>query len=110
MPRRREVPKRTPQPDAIYNSRLVSKFINCLMVDGKKAVSERLFYASMDQLRESAETAVSVSGIVPPSMWQIQRSADGSRKPVHKIRGRGPSGVCFHDLLAGAVLISVDTE
>ena len=55
MPRRREVPKRTPQPDAIYNSTLVSKFINCLMVDGKKSVSERLFYASMDQLREIAD-------------------------------------------------------
>ena len=44
MPRRREVEHRKPPPDAVYNSTLVSKFINCLMKDGKKSVSERIFY------------------------------------------------------------------
>ena len=37
MPRRREVPVRVPVPDPVFNSTLVSKFINCMMWDGKKS-------------------------------------------------------------------------
>ena len=33
-------------PDPVYGSLLASKFINCLMWDGKKAVAERVFYAA----------------------------------------------------------------
>lgn len=36
------------KPDTRYNSKLVSKFINCLMWDGKKSVASRLFYDAMD--------------------------------------------------------------
>ena len=42
-------------PDAVYNSTLVSKFINCLMKDGKKSVSERIFYGGMDMVRERSK-------------------------------------------------------
>jgi small subunit ribosomal protein S7 len=40
-----------PPPDAVYNSTLVSKFINCMMWDGKKTVTERNFYHAMDMVR-----------------------------------------------------------
>lgn len=36
------------RPDARYNNKLVSKFINCLMWDGKKGVATRVFYDAMD--------------------------------------------------------------
>ena len=52
MPRRREIEKRKQQPDPVFNSRLVSRFINSMMWDGKKRTSERIFYSSMDKLRE----------------------------------------------------------
>ena len=52
MPRRREVPRRPIPPDSVYQSELVSKFINQLMSDGKKTVSENIFYAAMDLIRE----------------------------------------------------------
>ncbi len=55
MPRRREVEHRKPPPDAVYNSTLVSKFINCLMKDGKKSVSERIFYDGMEKVRERSK-------------------------------------------------------
>ncbi|HEW78520.1 MAG TPA: 30S ribosomal protein S7 [Phycisphaerales bacterium] len=35
------------KPDPTYNSKLVSKFINCLMLDGKKSVAQRVFYDAM---------------------------------------------------------------
>ena len=52
MPRRREVPVRIPPPDPVYNSTLVSKFINCMMWDGKKSISERIFYQAMQKIRD----------------------------------------------------------
>ena len=42
MPRRREVPKREILPDPLYNSQLVTKFVNVVMKDGKKSVAERI--------------------------------------------------------------------
>lgn len=42
--------KKTLMPDARYNSRLVSKFINCMMYEGKKATSVRVFYNAMDEI------------------------------------------------------------
>ena len=50
MPRRREVPKREILPDPLYGSVEVSKFVNVLMLDGKKAVAERMLYGAFEQI------------------------------------------------------------
>jgi small subunit ribosomal protein S7 len=55
MPRRREVPKREILPDPIYNSQLVTKFINVLMKDGKKTTAERIFYQALEAIAERVE-------------------------------------------------------
>ena len=52
MPRKGPVPKRDVLPDPIYNSKLVTKLINKLMVDGKKAKAERILYEAFDIVRE----------------------------------------------------------
>ncbi len=52
MSRRRDVPKREVAPDPVYNSRLVSRFVNQAMVRGKKSVSERNFYAAMNLIQD----------------------------------------------------------
>jgi len=46
--RRKKAPKREILPDPKFGSKLVSKFINCMMLDGKKGVSESIFYKAMD--------------------------------------------------------------
>lgn len=51
MPRRREVPKRQILPDPLYGSVDVSKFVNVLMLDGKKAVAERMIYGAFEQIK-----------------------------------------------------------
>ncbi len=48
MPRRREVPKRQPAPDPKHGDRVVSRFINVLMKDGKKSTAERILYGSFE--------------------------------------------------------------
>ena len=52
MPRRREVPKRIPQADPIYNSGLVSTFINVVMKEGKKSTAERIVYGALKKIEE----------------------------------------------------------
>ena len=55
MPRKGTVPHREVLPDPIYQSDLVEKFINCMMWDGKKAVSQRIFYDAMDKIKERSQ-------------------------------------------------------
>mgnify|MGYP006377206857 FL=1 len=50
MPRRREVPKREVLPDPLYQSQLVTKFINSVMERGKKSTAEGIFYGAMKQI------------------------------------------------------------
>src|SRR5437762_11698294 len=52
MPRRREVPKRDIAADPLYQSALVSKFINCIMYGGKRSTAERIIYKSFDIIKE----------------------------------------------------------
>jgi len=52
MPRRREVPKREILPDPVYNSQLVTKFVNVVMRGGKKTVAERILYDALEMVRE----------------------------------------------------------
>ena len=47
MPRRREVPERVIIPDVRFNSKLVSKFIACIMRDGKKSTAESIVYGAV---------------------------------------------------------------
>ncbi len=48
MPRRATVEKREVLPDPVYNSRLVTKFINNVTREGKKTTAERIFYGALD--------------------------------------------------------------
>ena len=52
MPRRREVPKRPIVPDPKYKDKLVAKFVNQIMMHGKKATAERALYGSFDIIRD----------------------------------------------------------
>jgi small subunit ribosomal protein S7 len=66
----------------VYNSTLVSKFINCMMWDGKKSVSEKIFYDAMDLIRER-------TGEEP---LPIFKKAVESCKPVVEVKSRRVGG------------------
>ena len=53
--RRRRPVKREQLPDPKYGSKLVSKFINCMMMKGKKGVSESNFYKAMDIIQKRSQ-------------------------------------------------------
>jgi small subunit ribosomal protein S7 len=52
MPRRATIDKREVLPDPVYNSRLVTKFINNVTQSGKKTVAERIFYGALNIIEE----------------------------------------------------------
>ncbi|HWR38387.1 MAG TPA: 30S ribosomal protein S7 [Patescibacteria group bacterium] len=51
MPRKGPVPKRDVLPDPVYNSKLVTRFINKIMMQGKKGVAENIVYDAFDIIR-----------------------------------------------------------
>ena len=52
MPRRGNIAKRDVLPDPLYNSKLVTRLINNIMVDGKRGVSQKIVYGAFDIIRE----------------------------------------------------------
>ncbi len=55
MSRRHSAEKRQVMPDSKYNSVSLSKFINCMMIDGKKSVSEKVVYGALERLEQKVE-------------------------------------------------------
>ena len=54
MPRRGNVPKREILPDPMYNSVLVTKLVNQIMLDGKKGVAQKVVYSAFDIIKEKS--------------------------------------------------------
>ena len=55
MPRRGNVPKREVLPDPLYNSVLVTKLTNSIMLDGKKGVAQKVVYGAFDIIKEKTD-------------------------------------------------------
>lgn len=52
MARRRRVVKREVLPDPVFNDVLISKFINCMMIQGKRSCAEKIFYGAVDMVKD----------------------------------------------------------
>ena len=53
MSRKRKAPVRKVYPDPKFRSDLVSKFINCIMYDGKRSTAERILYGALDKIKDT---------------------------------------------------------
>ena len=82
MPRKGYVAKRDVLPDPIYNSKLVTKLINGLMLDGKKGTSQSILYSAFDRIRE-------LTGREPNEVFE---EALNNIMPVLEVRGRRIGG------------------
>lgn len=56
MPRKGNVPKREVLPDPMYGSKMVTKLINGIMVDGKKGTAQKIVYDAFQMIQEKTET------------------------------------------------------
>jgi small subunit ribosomal protein S7 len=82
MPRRREVAKRELAPDALYGSPLVTKFINTIMLEGRRSTAERILYQSFDIIKER-------SGDDP---LKVFKKAVDNVKPALEVKSRRVGG------------------
>ena len=85
MPRRGFVPKRDVLPDPLYNSKLVTKLINNIMLDGKKGVAQKIVYDAFEIVREK-------SGKEPVEMFQ---QAMENVMPSLEIKARRVGGATY---------------
>src|SRR6202047_4640341 len=85
MPRKRHVESREVLADPIFNSTLVEKFICSMMWDGKKAVAQKIFYDSMDKIRER-------SGDDPLKLF---KKAVENTKPLLEVKTRRVGGANY---------------
>jgi small subunit ribosomal protein S7 len=85
MPRRREVPKREVIPDPVYSSKLVTKFMNCLMKDGKKSLAERVFYGALVLIEDRTKK----------EPLKVFEEAVDNAKPHVEVRSRRVGGATY---------------
>ena len=74
------------RPDPVYSSRLVSKFVNCLMLDGKKSVAQRVFYEAMERVAQRVTDR-------PPE--EVFAQAINNLKPVIEVRSKRVGGATY---------------
>jgi small subunit ribosomal protein S7 len=85
MPRKGEVKRRDVLPDPKYHDRLITKFINSMMYDGKKSLNERVLYDALAQVADKAgEDALAV----------FKRAID-QVKPAVEVRSRRVGGANY---------------
>ncbi|HJQ99006.1 MAG TPA: 30S ribosomal protein S7 [Candidatus Polarisedimenticolaceae bacterium] len=82
MPRRGFIPKREVLPDPVYQSPLVTRFINCLMHDGKKSTAESIFYGAMTIVQDRAKD----------DPVKVFRKAVDNVKPLLEVKSRRVGG------------------
>ena len=85
MPRRREVPKRELLPDPNYGNVDVAKFMNMLMLSGKKSVAERIVYGAFEQIQTKG-------GKDPLEVFTV---ALNNVKPVVEVKSRRVGGANY---------------
>ena len=73
-------------PDARFGSKLVTKFINCLMWDGKKAASRKIFYSAMDIIEEKIKDATPL---------EVFEQAVENVKPMLEVRSKRVGGATY---------------
>jgi len=85
MPRKRRVVKRELMPDPKFNSVLVTKFVNCLMRKGKKGITEKIFYDSIEIIQNKTKK----------SGMEIFKKAIDNVQPLLEVKSRRVGGATY---------------
>jgi small subunit ribosomal protein S7 len=83
--RRRKAPVREVMADPIYNSKLITKFINAVMLDGKKSVAQKIMYGAIANLDSRGEE----------SGYDIFEKAVENVKPLLEVKSRRVGGATY---------------
>lgn len=86
MSRRKKTYKREIIPDPVYKDIVIAKFVNKMMIQGKKAVAQRMFYGALDELKDK------VQGEEPVAVF---KKALENCKPSLEVRSRRVGGATY---------------
>ena len=86
MSRRRRAEKREPLPDARFGDVMVAKFINTIMIDGKKSIAERIVYGAFDTIAKLAEDGSALTAF---------KEAVRNIEPQVEVRARRVGGATY---------------
>lgn len=106
--RSKKAVKRILPPDPIYNSRLVTKFINNIMIDGKKTVAQRLVYNALEQIREESKQdpmlvfEKALTNVAPKMEVKPRRVGGASYQVPIEVRGDRKEALAIRWILDGA--------
>jgi len=87
MARRREIPKRRILPDPKYHDLTVAKFVNCMMIDGKKSAAEKAFYGALDIIEARADQLGQFKSGV-----EVFKAALDNARPMLEVKSRRVGG------------------
>jgi len=130
VPRRGFVPKRDVLPDPLYNSKLVTKLINSVMLDGKKGVAQKVVYGAFDIIKEKLKKepleafTLAMENIMPTlevkarrvggATYQVPLEVRAERRQTLGLRwlvgyARNRSEKTMHERLAGEIMDAVNS-
>jgi len=85
MPRRKVIAKREILPDPLYQSTLATKFVNCVMQQGKKSTAEGIFYGALELVKERTKD----------DPVKILKKAVDNVKPILEVKSRRVGGATY---------------
>jgi small subunit ribosomal protein S7 len=94
MPRRREVPKRVILPDPKFGSEILARFINVVMLSGKKAVAEQIVYRALEEVAKRKSMKISTEAEVA-ALLRIFETALENVKPMVEVKARRVGGATY---------------
>lgn len=97
------------KPDAKYNSKLIAKFINCLMLDGKKSTAESVFYDALEIASSKAKDVsplelfeTAIENVKPMLEVRSKRVGGASYQVPMQVRSKRQQSLAFRWILAAA--------
>lgn len=84
--RRRKAPVRPVMPDPVYNSKVITKFINSLMYDGKKSVATQIMYGALKAIEQKNKEAKGI---------EVFENAMDNVRPIMEVKSRRVGGATY---------------
>lgn len=104
--RHRKAPRRDVPEDRVYNSKLIAKFINRIMIDGKKSTAEKLIYRTMENLAKDGDPLEilekAIQNVGPKQEIKARRVGGASYQIPLEVRGDRKLSLAIRWIIAAA--------
>jgi len=105
--RHKKAPRRLVEADVIHNNVMVSKFINRLMIDGKKTIAQKLMYSALEKVAAKEQNAVeafekALANVAPKVEVKARRVGGASYQVPQEVRSERKNSLAIRWLIEAA--------